>query len=82
MPATQTNRLQFILNSASRAVTKTINFHFIIYSYTSVSPLVQDKRIRQGSLSHINISKLVKLLTSTLFFHSPFVLLVPLLLLP
>jgi len=42
LPATQTNLLQLVLNSAARAVTKTLNF-ITLYSYSKISPLSQDK---------------------------------------
>jgi len=68
LPATQTNRLQLVLNSAARAVTKTPKFHHI--TPILKSPLAQDKWENkiQGSLFHILISQ--NFLTSALFFHS------------
>jgi len=42
LPATQTGRLQLVLNSAARAVTKTLEFHRIT-PYSKISPQAQDK---------------------------------------
>jgi len=67
LPATQMNLLQLFLNSAGRAVTKTPKFHHITPILKSLHWLKINERI---SLTHINLSKLVSLLTSALFFHS------------
>jgi len=69
LPATQTNRLQLVLNSAARAVTKTPKFHHIAPILSTGSRLMRESNTK-FSLTHINISKLVNLLTSALFFHS------------
>jgi len=71
LPATQTNRLQLVLNSATRAVTKTPKFHHITPILKSLHWLKINERIKYKvlSLSHINLSKLISLLTSALFFH-------------
>jgi len=71
LPATQTNRLQAVLNSAARAVTKPLNFItlLLLLNLSTSSRYMRESNTR-FSLSHINLSKLVNLLTSVLFFHS------------
>jgi len=72
LPATQTNRVQLVLNSSARAVTKTSKFHHITPILKCLHRLKISERIKYKvlSLSHINLSKLVNLLTPALFFHS------------
>jgi len=70
LPATQTNRLQLVLYSAARAVTKTHEFLHITPILKSLHWLMITKRIKYMVLSHINLSKLINNLTSALFFHS------------
>jgi len=72
LPATQTNRFQLVHNFAARAVTKTPKFHHITPSLKSLHWIKINERIKYKvfSLSHINLSKLVNLLTSALFFRS------------
>jgi len=71
LPATQTNRLQLVLNYAARAVTKTPKFHHITPILKSLHWLKINERIKHKVLSHTYKSrKLVNLLTSALFFHS------------
>jgi len=71
LPATQSNRLHHVLNSAARAVTKTPKFHQITPILKSLHWLKINERIKyRFSLSHINLAKLVNLLSSALFFHS------------
>jgi len=55
LPATQTNRLQLVLNSAARFVTQTPNFHHITPSLKSLHWLKINERITYKvlSLSHI-----------------------------
>jgi len=65
LPATQTNRLQLVHNSAARAVTKTPKCHHKINGSRQMS-----ESNTRFSLWHINLSQLVNLLTSALFFHS------------
>jgi len=70
---TQTNRLQLVLNSAAHAVTKTLKFHHITPILKSLHGFKINERIKCKVLSHMNLSKLVILLTSAgfaLFFHS------------
>jgi len=69
LPTTQTNRLQLVLNSAARIVTKTPKFHHITSILKSLNWLKMRESNTRFSLSHINLSKLVNLLTSALFFH-------------
>jgi hypothetical protein len=45
LPATQTNRLQLVLNSAARAVTKTLKFHHITPILKSLHWLTINQRI-------------------------------------
>jgi len=72
LPATQTNHLQLVLNSAARAVTKTPTLHHITSVLKSLRWLNINAKIKNKVLSsiHINLSKLVILLASSLFFHS------------
>jgi len=58
LPATQTNLLQLVLNSAARAVTKTPKFHLIAPILKSLHWLKINERIKYKvlSLSHINLS--------------------------
>jgi len=72
LPATQTSRLQLVLNSAARDVTKTPKFHHITPILESLHHLKINERIKYKvlSLSHINCLKLVNLLTYALVFHS------------
>jgi len=75
LPATQTNRFQLVLNSAARAVAKTPKFHqitpILIPVLKSLHWLKNERiKYKVPSLSHINLSKLVNLLTFVLFFHS------------
>ena len=51
LPATQTNRLQLVLNSAARAVTKTHEFHHIAPILKSLHWLKINERIRYKVLS-------------------------------
>ena len=51
LPATQTNRLQLVLNSAARAVTKTPKFHHITPILKSLHWLKINERIRYNVLS-------------------------------
>jgi len=83
LPATQTNRRQLVLNSAACTVTKTPKFHRITPILKSLHWLKINERMKYKvlSLSHINLSKLVNLLTSTLFFHSLHIVVLGLLLL-
>jgi len=53
LPATQTVRLQLVLNSAARAVTKTPKFHHITPILKSLHWLNTNKRIKY-SLSHFS----------------------------
>jgi len=75
LPAIQTNRLQFVLNSAARAVTKPPKFHHhntpILKSlhWLKINERIKYK-VLSLSLTHLNLSKLVNFLTSALFFHS------------
>jgi len=81
LPAIQTNRLQLVLNFAARAVTKTPNFHHIRPTIIQKSQHWLKMNEIQGSLSHINLSKLANRLTSALFFHSLHIVVLGLLLL-
>jgi len=82
LPATQTNRLQFFLNSAVRAVTKTSVFHHIIFILKSLHWLKINEKIKYKVLSiNMHLSKLVKLLTFALSFHSLHIVVLDLLLL-
>jgi len=81
IPATQTNRLQLVLNSAARAVTRTPKFYHIISILKSLHWLKINEIIKHEVVSHIHLSKLVNLLTSPLFFHSLHIVLLGLLLL-
>jgi len=71
LTATQTNRIQLVLNSGAHAVTKTPKFNHIapIEKIFTVSRQMRESNTR-FSLSHINLSQLVNLLTSALVFHS------------
>ena len=83
--ATQTNRLQLVLNSAARAVTKTPKFHHITSILKSLHWLKINERIQYKllSLSHVSLCKLVNLVIYAHFFHSHLIVqLAPLLLLP
>jgi len=53
LPATQTNRLQLVLNSAARAVTKTPKFHHITPILKSLNRLKINERIKYKVLAHI-----------------------------
>jgi len=55
LPATQTNRLQLVINSAARAVTKTPNFHHITPILKYLHWLKINERIKYKGLSHINL---------------------------
>jgi len=73
-PSTQKNRLQLVLNPAARAGTVTIipKFHHntpILNTFSTGSRLVREsnKRFSLTFIRHINLSKLVNLLTSALF---------------
>jgi len=58
LPAIQTNRLQLILNSAARAVTKNYKFHHITAFVKSLHWLKMNERIKYKVLSlasHINL---------------------------
>jgi len=56
LPTTQTNSLQLVLNSAARAVTKTLKFHHFTATLKSLHALAQDirenERIEYKVLSH------------------------------
>jgi len=53
LPATQTNRLQLVLNSAARAVTNTHKFHHITPILKYLHWLEINERIKYKVLSHI-----------------------------
>jgi len=56
LPATQTNRLQLVLNSAARAVTKTPQLHYIIH----ITPILKSLHWRE-----INVKIKYKVLSLT-----------------
>jgi len=68
IPATQSNRLQLVLNSAARAVTKTLTFHHISPILRYVHWLKIHERIKYKVLYHAYKS-LINLLAYALFFH-------------
>jgi len=53
LPATKTNRLQLVLNSAARGFTKTPKFHHITPILKSLHWLKKHERIKHKVLSHI-----------------------------
>jgi len=63
LPATQTNRFQLVLNSAAMMSPKLLNF------ITLLLFKINERIKYRFSFSHINLSKLVNLFTSALFFH-------------
>jgi len=68
IPATQTNRLQLVLNSTARAVTKTLKLHHITPILKSLQWLKIKERIKYKVLSlTYKFIKTVNLLTSALF---------------
>jgi len=86
LPAIQTNRIQLVLNAAAGTVTKTPKFHHITPILISLHWLKIHEQIKYKVLSGTykslkNLSKLVNLLTSALFFHSLHILILGLLLL-
>jgi len=72
LPATQTNHLQLVLNSAARAVTQTPKFHHITRVTQPLHWLKINEIIKyKFSLSYINLSKLVNHLTSCSLLSFP-----------
>jgi len=72
LSASQTNRLQLVLNSAARAVTKTPKFHHITPILKSLYCLKINERINYNvvSLTHINLSTFLPPLSSFIPFTS------------
>jgi hypothetical protein len=71
LPATQINRLQLVLNSAARAVTRTQKLHYITPILKSLHWLAITQRIKSKvlSLTHKSKKKLVTYLISAPFCH-------------